>query len=86
MPDYKDPLPDFSDVTGGGSSAAPKPSGMMPASRTYTVVSGDNLSKIARSFYGNDRKWRKIYEANKAVIGKNPDLIKPGQVLTIPDA
>lgn len=78
--------PDFSGVTSGSSSTAPTPPGRMPASRTYTVVGGDNLSKIAKSFYGNDRKWRKIYDANRAVIGKNPDLIKPGQVLTIPDA
>ncbi len=80
MPHDKDQRPDFSDVKGGSSSTA------SPAPRTYTVVKGDNLSKIAQSFYSNDRMWRKIYDANKAVIGKNPDLIKPGQVLTIPDA
>ncbi len=79
-----DPLPDFSDVEGGASSTAPKPA---PAeARTYTVVKGDSLSKIAKSLYGNAVKWKAIYEANKATIGGNPDLIKPGQVLTIPEA
>ena len=46
----------------------------------YTVVAGDTLSSIARK-YGTT--WQEIYEKNKSVIGSNPDLIKPGQVLTI---
>ncbi len=82
----KDPLPDFSDVTGRSSSTAPIPAGAAPATRSYTVVKGDSLSRIAKSMYGNANKWRMIYDANKAVIGNNPDLIKPGQVLTIPEA
>lgn len=49
--------------------------------KTYTVVKGDNLTKIARK-YGTT--WQKIYEANKSLIGKDPNLIYPGQVLTIP--
>ena len=85
MPDDKDQFPDFSDVTGGSSSTAGTPSGAKPA-RSYTVVKGDSLSRIAKSLYGNASKWHAIYEANKAVIGSNPDLIKPGQVLTIPEA
>lgn len=51
---------------------------------TYTVVSGDSLSKIARNHYGDGTKWHQIYEANKAIIGDNPDLIEVGQVLTLP--
>lgn len=51
---------------------------------TYTVISGDYLIKIARKVYGDGNKWRKIYDANKSVIGKNPNLIYPGQVYTIP--
>ena len=49
-------------------------------SRTYTVASGDSLSKIA-SKYGI--KWKDIFEANKDLI-KNPDLIQPGWKLKIP--
>jgi nucleoid-associated protein YgaU len=74
--------PDFSDVESGGSSTAPKAAG---SGRTYTVVRGDSLSKIAKKIYGDGSKWRMIYEANKATI-KNPDLIYPDQVLTLPDA
>jgi nucleoid-associated protein YgaU len=55
-----------------------------PKKKTYTVKSGDSLWKIAASLLGDGSKWNKIYEANKTVIGGNPNLIKPGQVLTIP--
>lgn len=79
MPDNKDAKADFSDVEGGSSSTAP------PAGRTYTVVKGDSLSKIAKQFYGNANQWKRIYEANKDVI-KNPDVIYPGQTFKIPEA
>lgn len=52
--------------------------------KTYTVKKGDSLSAISRKMYGDASKWKKIYEANKGVIGKNPNLIYPGQKYTIP--
>lgn len=52
--------------------------------QTYTVVSGDCLWNIAKKFYGNGSQYTKIYDANRGVIGGNPNLIYPGQVLTIP--
>lgn len=55
-----------------------------PAAKTYTVRSGDCLWKIAQKFYGNGALYTKIYSANKGVIGSNPNLIYPGQVLKIP--
>lgn len=54
------------------------------ASRTYTVVKGDCLWNIAKKLYGSGSKYTVIYNANKSVIGGNPNLIYPGQVLTIP--
>ena len=51
---------------------------------SYIVVSGDSLSKIAKHHYGDAAKWHQIYEANKVLIGNNPDLIEVGQVLTLP--
>lgn len=53
--------------------------------RTYTVQPGDYLIKISKKVYGNSEGWTKIYEANKAIIGGNPNLIYAGQVYTIPD-
>ena len=74
---------DFSDVRSGSSSTAPSPQGRQAGGRTYTVVAGDSLSKIAKREYGDASKWPAIYEANRDQI-KNPDLIQPGQVLTLP--
>lgn len=54
--------------------------------QTYTVKSGDCLWNIAKKYYGDGSKYKTIYEANKGVIGGNPNLIYPGQVLTIPAA
>ena len=88
MPDDK--KPDFSNVVSGSSSTASSPpasSGDAAAAgeaRTYVVVAGDSLSKIARKFYGDANAWRRIFEANKNVV-KNPDLIQPGWKLTIPE-
>lgn len=54
--------------------------------QTYTVKSGDCLWNIAKKYYGSGAKYTVIYNANKGVIGGNPNLIYPGQVLTIPAA
>lgn len=83
MNDAKTPLPDFADVTGGSSSEAMTREDAQETTQTYTVVSGDSLSKIAKHFYGDASKWNGIWDANKAQI-KNPDLIQVGQVLNIP--
>jgi uncharacterized protein YidB (DUF937 family) len=78
------PKADFSDVRSGGSTTAgaqrPAATGQL---ETYTVVAGDSLSRIAQRRYGAASKWRVIFEANRDQI-KDPDLIHPGQVLTIP--
>ncbi|MCA8889683.1 MAG: peptidoglycan-binding protein LysM [Parvularculaceae bacterium] len=54
-----------------------------PAATFYTVVSGDTLSKIAKSHYGDAMKYPVIFEANKPMLS-DPDKIYPGQVLRIP--
>jgi nucleoid-associated protein YgaU len=77
--DDKAPAPDFSDVRGGSSSTAPS------EQRTVTVKEGDSLSKIAKRELGDANKWHAIYDANRDKI-RNPDLIHPGQVLTLPSA
>ena len=54
-----------------------------PAANIYVVERGDNLSKIAQKVYGDQKLWRKIYEANSNVI-KSDYIIWTNQVLTIP--
>jgi len=80
--------PDFSNVKSGSSSTAPPPkpaaaAAATPAPQTYTVAKGDNLSKIAKRFYGNANEWKRIFEANRDIL-KDPDKIFPGQTLKIP--
>jgi len=52
--------------------------------RTYTVQSGDTLWAIAAKIYGSGGKYMKIFEANTTIL-ENPDKIRPGQELVIPD-
>ncbi|MGW4378534.1 M23 family metallopeptidase [Kitasatospora sp. NPDC004531] len=53
-----------------------------PAAHDYRVVSGDTLSRIADAQHV-DGGWEKLYQDNRSVVGGNPDLIFPGQKLTI---
>jgi nucleoid-associated protein YgaU len=57
---------------------------LAPKQQTYTVAAGDSLSKIAKHFYGNANEYMKIFDANKDKLS-NPDAIKPGQELVIPN-
>nr|WP_052759484.1 LysM peptidoglycan-binding domain-containing protein [Paenibacillus sp. DMB20] len=51
---------------------------------SYSVKSGDSLFKISAKVYGDGNNWRKIYNANKKVVGPNPNVLKPGIKLVIP--
>lgn len=53
-------------------------------SATYTVKSGDCLWDIALRYLKSGARYTEIYNLNRAIIGNNPNLIKPGQVLSIP--
>lgn len=65
------------------AAEAPRDTSSAPTASTYTVVRGDCLWNIAKRLYGNGALYTKIYEANRDKI-KSPNLIYPGQVLTIP--
>jgi nucleoid-associated protein YgaU len=65
-------------AAGGGMAAAGG------SQRTYTVKSGDTLSKIAQQYYGNAQEYNKIFEANRDKL-KDPNKIQPGQQLVIPE-
>jgi hypothetical protein len=72
----EDPLPPPAEAP-----APPPPRPPPPAPRTYTVVSGDTLWAISERFYGDGSRYQQIADASGI---PNPDLIYPGQVLTIP--
>ncbi|MFN2422116.1 MAG: LysM peptidoglycan-binding domain-containing protein [Gemmatimonadota bacterium] len=76
---------DFSNVRTGSSSTAPeaRPTAGAATGQSYTVKSGDTLWAISKRFYGDGAQWSRIHEANRNLI-KDPDVIQPGWVLTIP--
>ncbi len=54
------------------------------AARTYVVKKGDTLQEISQKMYGSTKNWRKIYQANKKMIGGDPNKLTEGQKLVIP--
>ncbi len=57
-----------------------------PVNREYTVKSGDSLWAISQQLNGDPNAWRELYQANKTVIGNNPDRIHTNTVLSIPES
>ena len=74
IPDWQKDIVADIQVTGGGAAAT--------APKTYTVKPGDTLSKIAKMTLGDANAYMRIFEMNKDQL-KDPDEIKPGQVLRI---
>lgn len=68
-------------VKPSAAAAAPAREGAQGA--TYTVQSGDTLSKIAKAQLGDANAYMAIFDANRDQLD-DPDMIKPGQVLKIP--
>ncbi len=52
---------------------------------SYEIKTGDNLWNIAKSHLGNGLDWKKIYEMNQNILGSNPDLIRPGTMINLPN-
>lgn len=66
-----------------GAKVSSRPD-IKPVPKVYTVKSGDTLTAIAKRELGNSSKWRDIYNGNKKVIGRDPNLIRSGQKLVMP--
>ena len=64
------------------TAAAAETNPAVTENKTHTVQSGDTLWAIAKKYYGNGGQYTKIASANPDI--KNPNLIYPGQVLSIP--
>lgn len=68
----------------GAAAGKPNRPDTKQPSKIYVVKAGDSLSKIAKLELGDSAKWRQIYSANQQTIGKDPNRIKPGQKLVMP--
>jgi nucleoid-associated protein YgaU len=77
IPDWRNEIVADIKAVGGDASAAAQ------EDRTYTVKSGDTLSKIAKEMLGNANAYMDIFNANRDQL-TDPNMIKPGQVLKIP--
>ena len=80
--------PNYSDLTADITVEAPQQraaavGGAATGGQTYTVKSGDTLSKISQQFYGSSNEYMRIYYANRDKLS-DPDKIQPGQQLVIP--
>lgn len=74
-------LPNLADTEREPEETTPPAPGQ---DQTYTVRPGDNLSRIAKRFYGDTEKWDLIYARNREKIGQRPDRLKVGMKLIIP--
>jgi nucleoid-associated protein YgaU len=74
-----------------GASVSPVPSGSpspvvagSAAGTDYVVQPGDTLRSIAQNVYGDADEWPRIYDANRELIGSDPDALKAGMRLRVP--
>ena len=83
IPDWQKEV--MADIKVAPAAHAPAAQTAAPAdsSRTHTVQAGDTLSAIAKKYYGNANDYMEIYNANRDQLS-DPDKIRPGQVLKIP--
>jgi nucleoid-associated protein YgaU len=80
-PGYGDVTADIKALSGGGAAGGEGERNR--GGQTYTVKSGDTLSKIAQQYYGDANAYMDIFNANRDKL-KDPNKIQPGQELTIP--
>ncbi|BAO56436.1 LysM peptidoglycan-binding domain-containing protein [Nonlabens marinus] len=84
---YKDQLWDEIKKVGGENPSDIMADIKVADTSIYThheVQKGESLSLIAKKYYGDPMKYKKIFEANTDKL-KNPDIIHPGQNLIIPN-
>jgi LysM repeat protein len=70
---------------GGSTGGSNGGTGGGKGSKQYIVASGDSLSLISGKFYQDVLLWPVLYDTNKSTVGPDPNLIKPGMKLTVPD-
>lgn len=86
-PPQPQPAPMVTSSTAGigttGTSGARPPSTPPARPRTYKVQPGDSLMRIAGKVYGDMKRWKDIFEANRDTM-KTPQDVRYGQVIIIP--
>ena len=83
IPKIADGISNVVDKSNTEANKRPNGKDKNQGNKTHTVGKGDSLWSLAKKYYGDGNKWKKIYEANKNLI-KNPNLIKDGWKLVIP--
>jgi nucleoid-associated protein YgaU len=63
---------------------SPQTPALVESSQTYTVQAGDSMRTVAERVYGDAALWPPIYQANKDLIGEDPDALRRGLELKIP--
>jgi nucleoid-associated protein YgaU len=76
-------IPEWPNEIVADIKATGAPASSSAAQQTYTVKPGDTLSKIAKQYLGDANAYMEIFNANRDQLS-DPDKIKPGQVLKIP--
>ncbi|MFJ9113390.1 peptidoglycan DD-metalloendopeptidase family protein [Streptomyces sp. NPDC102283] len=74
--------PAAASVAAAHTAPAAAPTASNAAPKTYAVVSGDYLAKIAAE-HQLKGGWEKLYQDNRSTVGENPGLIHPGMKLTL---
>lgn len=88
QPTYEDQVDEYDPYHADTSTAVAEPTystrtTVSAAPRYHTVAKGDTLYKLARAYYGNQARWKDVYEANSSEIS-DPNMIRVGQRLVIP--
>ena len=78
-----DRYPTYGSVEPVEVSSPPMVSTSDPEPRYHTVAKKDTLYALARMYYGDQKRWKDIYEANRSAIS-DPNMIRVGQRLLIP--
>lgn len=83
VPDWPKEIVADIKAKGGSAGSAATPASSNDGGQTYTVKSGDTLSKIAKELLGDANAYHEIFNANRDQLN-DPNRIQPGQVLKIP--
>jgi hypothetical protein len=74
-------------ANGGDGDEFPSPSpatARITVQQIHLVQPGEYLKQLARSYYGDEALWERIYEANRQIIGPDPNQLEAGIELVIP--